>query len=412
MDWPVNSAAERQNYPQNAVTPSGVRNHNERLVLSVVKREGHVASSQIARLTSLSAQTASTITRSLEADGMLLRGAPQKGKVGKPSVPVALNPEGAMAFGLRVGRRGADLVLINLVGSIVARREVQYAYPLPHALEDFVEAAMGAIIDDLPKRLASRIQGIGVATPFGLWHKPEAAGAPPGGMDAWRGYEFARGFFRFTSLPVLVANDATMGCGGERMFGAGRTLSDFLYFYVGAFVGGGLALGGRVFLGAGGNAAAVGSILVRAGDEQPNQLVHTASIYLLERQISARSGADVKLRPDSPEWTLDDPLIDQWVSETAKALASAAVSSAALVDVRAVIIDGAFPDGIKTAIRERMAQAIDQIDLLELSAISVFGGELGRDAAAMGAAYEPILAAHFLEGSQFGGAKGAAADTI
>lgn len=129
MEQSPRTAPSRSAASGDGANPSRLRNHNERLVLSVVKNEGQVASSQIARLTSLSAQTASIITRSLQADGMLLRGTPQKGRVGKPSIPVSLNPEGALAYGLRIGRRGADLILMNMVGEVVATRATRYAYP-------------------------------------------------------------------------------------------------------------------------------------------------------------------------------------------------------------------------------------------------------------------------------------------
>ena len=45
---------------------------------------------EIARLTQLTAQTVSLITKRLEADGLLVRGDPVRGKVGQPSVPLSL----------------------------------------------------------------------------------------------------------------------------------------------------------------------------------------------------------------------------------------------------------------------------------------------------------------------------------
>ena len=47
---------------------SGMRDHNERLVLSLVRRHGALAKSDIARMTGLSAQTVSVIMRGLEQE--------------------------------------------------------------------------------------------------------------------------------------------------------------------------------------------------------------------------------------------------------------------------------------------------------------------------------------------------------
>ena len=50
---------------------SGMRDSNERLVLSLVRRNGSLAKTEIARMTGLSAQTVSVIMRELEEEGLL-----------------------------------------------------------------------------------------------------------------------------------------------------------------------------------------------------------------------------------------------------------------------------------------------------------------------------------------------------
>src|SRR5262245_1774059 len=120
---------------------SGMRAYNERLVLSLVRSRGSLAKMEIARMTGLSAQTVSVIMRSLEADKLLIRGAPVRGRVGQPSVPLSLNPEGVFFFGLKVGRRSADLVLVDFLGHIRARAHIGYAYPTPAAAIAFAKDA-------------------------------------------------------------------------------------------------------------------------------------------------------------------------------------------------------------------------------------------------------------------------------
>ena len=55
---------------------TGMRDYNERLVLSLVRQHGALAKTDIARMTGLSAQTVSVIMRELEAERLLVRGAP------------------------------------------------------------------------------------------------------------------------------------------------------------------------------------------------------------------------------------------------------------------------------------------------------------------------------------------------
>jgi len=76
---------------------TGVRAHNERLVLSLIRRHESLPKAEIARRSGLSPQTVSVIIRVLEADDLLIRRARVRGKIGQPSVPMALNPNGAFS---------------------------------------------------------------------------------------------------------------------------------------------------------------------------------------------------------------------------------------------------------------------------------------------------------------------------
>src|SRR3546814_14915375 len=88
-----------------------VRAYNERLVLSLVRLHGSLSKADITRRSGLSAQTVSVIMRSLEKEGLLLRGEPVRGKVGPPSVPIDRKGvvEGKRGYGRLV--RGGWLIL-------------------------------------------------------------------------------------------------------------------------------------------------------------------------------------------------------------------------------------------------------------------------------------------------------------
>ena len=66
---------------------------------------------------------------------------------------------------------------------------------------------------------------------------------------------------------------------------------DFLYFFIGSFVGGGIVLNGSLYPGRTGNAGALGSLPVPAladpAGRGSQQLIRSASIYVLEQQLLA-----------------------------------------------------------------------------------------------------------------------------
>lgn len=152
------------------VNQSNVRAHNERLVLTMVRRHGSLPASELARRTGLSAQAVSVIIRALVADGLLLRGTPQRGKVGQPSVPLTLNPEGVFSIGLSIGRHSSELVLLNFLGEQQCLIRHTYNYPMPGMLLEFVSREISNLVRILSKDQTSRIAGVGLSMPFELWN--------------------------------------------------------------------------------------------------------------------------------------------------------------------------------------------------------------------------------------------------
>ena len=138
-----------------------MRDYNERLVLSLVRRHGSLAKTEIARLTKLSAQTVSVIMRELEDEGLLLRNEPMRGKIGQPSIPMSLDPEGAFFLGLKIGRRSAELVLIDFLGAVRAMLQLSYRYPAPRETVDFVS-------DGIKRIRAGLTRGAGPSASPGL----------------------------------------------------------------------------------------------------------------------------------------------------------------------------------------------------------------------------------------------------
>ncbi len=146
-----------------------MRNHNERLVLSILRKNGPLPKADIARVTGLSAQTISVIMRGLEEDGLLQRGDPVRGRVGQPSIPMSLAADGAYFFGLKVGRRSVDLILTDFLGAVQGRVHHTHPYPTPDGIVRFAISSMAELRGQLPSEMARRTAGLGIAIPFRLW---------------------------------------------------------------------------------------------------------------------------------------------------------------------------------------------------------------------------------------------------
>ena len=381
--------------PVSGANQTGVRLYNERLILSLMRRRRHLSKIEVARQTGLSVQTASAIVNQLQADGLLKREAPQRGKVGQPTVPFSLDPEGAFSLGLKVGRRSCDLVLIDFAGVIRERIHETFPYPQPGPTLDFVARALPGLIAGLSSRQRARLTGLGVATPFYLWNWGAEVGAPPGAMDVWRDIDIGREIAPLCPVPVILCNDASSACAAEFFFGEGWRHHDFLYFFLGSFIGGGVVIDGALFTGRTGTAGALGAIPIMRlenGRLVARQLIHCASIYRLEEnlRIAGRDPSSIWRTPDA--WDDFSTYLDAWIEETAEALAYACLAAISVIDFEAVIVDGAMPTAVRARLVARLAEIYQTLDRRGLVDPVIKAGSIGADARALGGAALPLIA--------------------
>ncbi len=306
---------------------------------------------------------------------------------------MSLDPEGAYSFGLKIGRRSCDLVLIDFCGAIRQREHHTYAFPTPAMILDFVQSSLPPLIDSLSATQKSRMAGLGAAAPYQLWNWEAEIGAPSGAMGAWRDFDVEREIAAVSPYPVTLSNDATAACAAEFFFGRGWRYRDFLYFFLGAFVGGGLVLDGALHPGRTGNAGALGSMPVVTKTEGgvPPQLIACASIYQLERRLeSARIDASsIWATPD--KWADFGPQLESWIEDAASALAYASVAAISVIDFEAIVIDGAMPSAVRDRLTTRTAQIFRRLDRRGLSNVEFALGTIGADARAVGAAALPLI---------------------
>ena len=383
--------SERAGKSSRGTTQSGVRLYNERLVLSLIRKHQSLPKAEIARLTGLSAQTVSVIVRQLEGDGLLLKGDPQRGKVGQPLVPFTLNPDGAFSIGVKVGRRTGEVTLLDLTGAVRQSYVKSYRFPVPSGVVGFVREGLAAVTADLGKRQRDRIAGLGIAAPFELWNWEEELGAPKGALQAWRDFDLKTEIAGLCDWPVLFCNDATAACSAELFFGKGAGYRDFAYFYVGFFVGGGVVLNGAIYQGHGGNAGAVGSIPVPSSGGT-EQLIRHASVYVLENMVAAAGLDPATIDRERDNWNDAGDVLDRWIAETSASLAHAILSTTAVLDLEAAIIDGALPQEVRAKLIAAVREHYSRLDSRGVAPVAILEGSIGRDARAMGAASLPLFA--------------------
>ena len=378
------------------VNQSGVRDYNERLLLSMLQRHGAMPGIELSRHVGLSPQTVSVILRKLERDGFLKRGKPIRGKVGKPSIPMELDANGVFSFGLKIGRRSADLLLLDFTGAVRHQVHASYDYPLPEAVFGFLEEGLSTIMEEISDKAQKRICGIGIAAPFELWKWHDLAGAPVEKFNSWKDLDFAAEVAQFSDLPVFVVNDATAACQAEHLYGQDKSYRDYAYFFIGSFIGGGVVINDTVFEGNQGNAGALGSMRSTGPSGEARQLIDVASIHLLEARL-IEAGLDPHILWQEPQdWSALSRYVDPWIGQTAQELAKASLTVCSVIDFEAILIDGAFPEAVRSELVSRVQRYLINQDTRGLIAPQIEPGSVGHNARAIGAASSPIFSQFLL----------------
>lgn len=374
----------------------GVRDHNERLLLSLIQRHDAVPGSDLAKLAGLSPPTVSGILRQLEADGLIARGDPVRGKVGKPSVPMRLAAKGAFAFGLKIGRRSADLMLMDFRGGVCGQSKLTYDFPQLRDVMAFLRDGFRALTADMQPHETARICGIGVAAPFELWNWLDQTEAPAQSFQTWKDADVVAEIAAFSDLPVMMMNDATAACQAEYTYGRGKEFHDCAYFFIGAFIGGGIVLNNSVYEGRRGNAGALGSLRSISPIGESMQLVDMASIHQLEARLREVDIDTRQLWDDPTSWTRLARYVEPWLLQTAQELAKASLSVCSVIDFEAILIDGAFPASLREELVQRVRRYVATQDTRGLIPPRIEAGSIGGDARAKGAACGPIRTQFFL----------------
>ncbi len=338
----------------------GLRAANERLVLSLIRAHGQLSKAQIAELSGLTAQTASVISRSLVDAGLLLAGAPVRGRVGQPYVPLSLNPDGAMFLGVHVDRAETRMALVNFTGGVVAEKTAAIAEP---TLDRIVRAVRETItkmrlLDDAAGR--TRFQGIGLSIASGSLERDRA-------RTPWQDIE--AGLSRLgqsLDLATYVSSDALAACSAELIYGLGSGVADFLYVFVDESISGGLVQGGRIRFSRDDAGANIGKVLVPNTQGQMVPL-RTISVGTPRRAASAKS-----------------------VDLLARGIAQAVIAAASLAPFATVIVDGSVPQETLQQITVKLRAWLAELGGGEAAELGIREGSQHRKNVALGAACLPL----------------------
>ncbi|MEV5181838.1 ROK family transcriptional regulator [Streptomyces werraensis] len=230
-------------------------------IFTTVLTHGPLTRQETARRTGLSPAAVTKAVRPLIEAGFLVEdaGAEVRPAVGRPANPVRVDGGRALFVGLKATGDEIIGVLTDLCCRIRVARRVPLSGRAPREVLQVAADLVRELLTEA-EGFGVRILGLGIAvagdvdratgtvrwSPFLDWHDVPLAGLAQ----------------EVSGLPVTVENDVRALTVAEQWFGDGVGLSDFAVVTVGAGVGCGLVVHGRVVPGAHGVAGEIGHVPV------------------------------------------------------------------------------------------------------------------------------------------------------
>lgn len=334
-----------------SATASLIRSLNRSAILELIRENGPISRSQIARQLDMSLPTVMRIVVDLMAED-LVRDCDSYGQStgGRPPSLVEFNGKAYAAVGVDLGGTKMFGTVADLSGTI------QHELYIAHARDDGPTAYVERLCEmieallDAPRPSGQRIRGIGIGAP-GITLVPEGvvAWAPSLG---WRDLPLQEILTERFDVPVFVENDVNLAALGELGFGAGRGVQNLVTIAVGTGIGAGIILGGALYRGHNQAAGEVCNIipgiefLGRHYDEfgALESLASATGVVKRAHQLMGQEGM-----PIPEELSAEDvfaaarsgePWAQQVVNETVDYLSLAIANISATLDPEVIILGG------------------------------------------------------------------------
>lgn len=256
-----------------------VKIQNRNLILRLIYERGSISRQEIAREIGLTPATVTNITGELLEEGIIveLPNFEKKSTSGRKAVPLTLNPTSGYVIGVDIGPRLTRIALSDLLGHLSNIETFQYDNQRENELLNTLIEKIEAIKED------RNILGIGIGVP-GLVDSlsGEVKTSPNLG---WKDFNISGPIKDRFRLPVVVENNVKAMAIGEKWFGKGKKINNFILIYISLGIGSGIIIDGRLYKGANNGAGEIGHTVV----SEDGEICNCGKRGCLETFASARS---------------------------------------------------------------------------------------------------------------------------
>ena len=251
-----------------------------------------------------------------------------------------------LAFGIDIGGTNTKMGIFDLAGNLISFRTIPTEKTEEPALfiERLAQESQAMLEQELQMMLGDpRIAGVGAGAPMANYFTGEVANAPNLG---WKQVPLKSLFEKFFKCPAVIENDANLAAVGEKKWGSGKELDDFVLITLGTGVGAGLILDGKLYRGNQALGAEGGHIILPHSKVRP---CTCGGENHLESYLSAKGIKQTIKEMTNEDWTIEKlgilykeghPKAQEVMNQIATEFATGLVSIGVLFGPQAFIIGG------------------------------------------------------------------------
>ncbi len=238
-----------------------IKELNRSLVIDMVRFQGNLSRTEIAKQTELGLSTITNIIDELIKDNLVSEIGTGDSHGGRKPVLLKFNGDYGVIAGLKIEKQQVKMCLSNLEGKILYKKQFSYTLKEASQLSTVIIEKLNCFIEQ--NECVSKLVGIGIATP-GLVDREsnEVVYSPILKVD----HGDLKPIGRYFDVPLIIDNDANVFALAEKWIGAGRDYRNFIGVTVGAGVGAGIVIDNMLFRGDFGGAGELGHITINQKD--------------------------------------------------------------------------------------------------------------------------------------------------
>lgn len=222
-----------------------VKLKNRSLVLRLVKKRTLLSRIELARTTGLTQPTITNIANELISSRMLYEVGTSDTKAGRKPILLSFNERAFYTIAIAFTRRGFSIALTDLGPNILYRRDSSYSI-LDNTDSALLELQKEFIhVLEYATQSLRLILGIGICSPGPVDPETCTILAHPTFLSH-RSLDLRSPLSEY-DLPIFLMNDADAACLHETWNGAGKEVSNLVYFMVGEGVGAGVVIDGKLY---------------------------------------------------------------------------------------------------------------------------------------------------------------------